>query len=54
MCNNVGEEFSNINDFFIKLEKIIDKYDNYVQNIDYHILSSDRCSLEYFNIINNL
>ena len=51
VCKNSGEEFNNLNDFFIKLQKIINNYDKYVEKIDYNFLSSERCSKEYENLI---
>lgn len=54
MCGNVGEEYHDIDDFFVKLQKIIDNYEKYVENINYDFLSSERCSRQYLNEINNL
>tara|TARA_B100000575_G_C23130632_1_gene655812 strand:+ start:1344 stop:2327 length:984 start_codon:yes stop_codon:yes gene_type:complete len=54
ICQKAGEEFTDMTNFFIKLNKIIDNYDNYVKNIDKTYLSSDRCSSEYYQIISKL
>jgi glycosyltransferase involved in cell wall biosynthesis len=53
-CGGVGEEFEDINDLFIKLEKIVNNYDSYVKNIDYNFLSSDRCCKQYINLIQDI
>ena len=54
VCKDVGEEFENIDDLFVKLNKIMDNYNNYVKNINYEYLSADRCCQEYYKIIRNM
>jgi glycosyltransferase involved in cell wall biosynthesis len=54
VCEGVGEEFENIDDLIVKLNKIMNNYDKYVKNINYDYLSGDRCCEEYYKIINNL
>jgi len=54
ICNNVGEEFNNIETLLNKLEKIKTNYDEYVKKIDYKYLSCDRCSKQYMKVINEL
>jgi len=51
ICEPCGEEFIDIDDFFVKLELIKNNYDKYVNNINYNYLNSNRCSKEYYDII---
>ena len=51
ICDNVGEEFSNIEQMLEKLNKIKNNYNDYVDKIDYYFLSSERCCKEYLKII---
>jgi hypothetical protein len=51
VCENVGEEFSNIEEMLEKLNKIKNNYNDYVDKIDYDFLSSERCCKEYLKII---
>ena len=50
-CGGVGEEFQNIDDFFNKLNLIIQNYNTYRSKINYIFLSSNRCNNEYIKII---
>ena len=43
VCKNHGVEFSCLNGFKEALDKIILEYDNFLDNIDYNFLSSERC-----------
>ena len=51
ISKDYGEEFNDIDDLFIKLDLIKNNYDKYINKINYNILSSKRCSKEYYNII---
>lgn len=49
-----GEEFYEIDDMLVKLNKIIDNYDSYCKDINYNFISSERFGKEYYNLICNL
>lgn len=54
ICSKFGLEFKDLKDMLNKLNIIKENYDDYRKKIDYEYLSSDRCSNEYINIINDL
>lgn len=54
LCKNWGEEFYDFQDFLIKLEKLIENYNDYREKIDYDYLSEKRCSDEYLKAFNDL
>ena len=49
----IGEMYSNFNDLLVKLEKIRNNYDTYVNNIkaSKHIFKTDKCVRTYYNYI---
>ena len=51
--NGAGEEFTDLNEMFKKMIKIIKNYKSYVNNINYKFISRDRCGKEYLELINN-
>jgi len=54
LCKNHGVEFYDMDTFFEGLQKIMDKYDSYVRDIDYAYLSSNRMCGEYEKVILNV
>lgn len=54
ICSTAGEEYRDLKEFMEKLQKIKDNYQDYVDKIDNLYLGSDRCSQDYFRIINNI
>lgn len=54
VCKNVGEEFTDIKTLLEKLELIKNNYNQYRENIQYGYLGSNRCSMEYYELINSL
>ena len=49
----IGLKLNNFDDLS-KLKLLIENYDNYRNNIDYHFLSNIRFGNDYFNLIENL
>ena len=54
ICDNVGEEFSNIKEMLEKIIIIKNNYNNYVDKIDNYYLTSERCCNEYLEILNKM
>ena len=54
ICSTAGEEYGNLKEFMEKLQKIKENYQDYVGKIDNLYLSSNRCSQEYFTVINSI
>jgi len=51
VCSGVGEEYYNIETLLDKIDMVKENYNNYVNNIDYNYISSDRCCEEYMEVI---
>ena len=49
-----GEEFYEIDDMLVKLDKIINNYESYCNNINYNFISADRFGREYYTLICNI
>ena len=47
----IGEEFNDIDDFFVKLELIKNNYNEYCKKINYTYLNADRSSKEYYDLL---
>ena len=54
VCHGVGEEFNDIKTLLIKIDLIKNNYNDYVNNINYEYLGSERCSKEYYKIITKI
>ena len=54
ICSMAGEEYKDLKEFMEKLQKIKENYQDYVGKIDNLYLSSNRCSQEYFTVINSI
>ena len=54
LCKNHGIEFYDMDSFLVGLDEIVSNYDNYVQNIDYTYLSSDRMCKDYFEPLKDM
>ena len=48
---SAGEEFYEIDDMLVKLDKIINNYESYCNNIKYNFISAERFGKEYYNLI---
>lgn len=53
-CGNAGLEFSDFNDFLEKLQLIKNEYSLFKNNINYELLSSNRCCKHFYKIIKSL
>ena len=47
----IGEEFNDIDEFFVKLELIKKNYNEYCKKINYTYLNADRASKEYYDLL---
>ena len=54
VCKMAGEEYVDIETMFNKMRLIKDNYTNYISQIDYNYLSSNRCCQDYFKTIENI
>lgn len=54
ICSKFGEEFTDINDIFVKLEKILNNYMYYFNNIDLEYIGYQRCSTEFLKLISEI
>lgn len=54
VCKRHGIGFSDVESMFRGMQKLIDNYDEYRDNIDYDYLSMDRCCEEYERIFLNV
>lgn len=54
LCHGIGEEFNDIKTLLIKIDLIKNNYYDYVNNINYGYLGSERCCKEYYKIITKI